>query len=44
MDAVLVKAITAACFTCLLCCVFGQLFICCMDRREKEKKNKVQPV
>tara|TARA_Y100000817_G_scaffold308940_1_gene297359 strand:- start:1178 stop:1348 length:171 start_codon:yes stop_codon:yes gene_type:complete len=46
MDKLLVDVIVAACMTCFICCVVGQIFICCMDKKEKNEKknNKVQPI
>ena len=41
MDHVLMEAIIAACWTCLVCCILGQIIICCMKRKEKKG---VQPV
>ena len=41
MDHVLMEAIIAACWVCLVCAILGQTIICCMKR---EEKNRVQPV
>ena len=41
MTDVLMEAIIAACWVCLVCCILGQILICYMKRKEK---YKVQPV
>ena len=41
MTDVLMEAIIAACWVCLVCCILGQILICYMERKEK---YKVQPV
>ena len=38
---VLMEAITAACWTCLICCILGQIVICYMKREKKVKINQV---
>ncbi|MBI52196.1 MAG: hypothetical protein CL779_03140 [Chloroflexi bacterium] len=45
MDKLLIDVIVVVCMTCFICCVVGQIFIFCMDKKEKnDKKNKVQPI
>ena len=41
MDDILYKALIAACMTCIICFIVGNIFIYCVNRVEK---NKVQPV